>query len=452
MLSILYVIRSAGHIRSHKSTIEVCVRRGNRVEVCYDPRFSNGGQIEKAQKLCESLHVSLAPARTPRAFGAWVLLYTRDLLSYRRYLVNRDIAHLELFRRDWKVHLPFPVRVFLALPGAASLVMTRWFANMLTAVEGAFPADTWIVRDIVGRKPDVVIVSPVNMRQSSAELEYLKAARALHIKTVLPVFSWDNLTVRGLFHILPDRVLCWNQPQADEARRHQGVPLDHIKIVGAPVFDPWFDHGLYTMPRDEFCRTFGLRAEDSIVTYLGSARNIAQDETSVLRALRAAFDASSDERIRKIQIILRVHPANFKAYMGFSLSKTVEIPPRGSLPDTEEALKLFHDTLAHSIAVIQINTSGAIDAIIDGKPFISLLYPEFATQQVETIHFKQLMESGASDIPKTPQECVQNLIHLLDGDDARAHARRSFVESFIRPRGIEKTVGECVYEEVESLV
>lgn len=451
-MKVLFVMRATSHLRYHRSILEALTQRGHDVALLYDPHYSDEKSIEKAKHICEQIGCTIAPAVGQRGLRFALLRHTRDLLSWRRYLTNAEVGYLKPFRQDWRSHLPFFDKVLIKIPGAEKLLATETFAGVLQWFERTVPVNKKILVDLSTIRPDVILASPVNMRNSSVEVEYLKAGRVLGIPVAIQVISWDNLTVRGLFHIEPDRLFCWNEVQADEARKHHGIPETLIRVVGAPAFDAWFARPERTTPREEFCKRFGLRPADPIITYLGSARNIAKDETETVKELRAALDRAADSRLRNLQIALRVHPGNFKAYIGFDVPGCVEVPPRGSLPDSEEALQLFHDTLAHSVAVIQINTSGVIDSIIDGTPAISMLYPAFAAQQVETIHFKQLMESGATDLPNNVDECVQCIENLLNGNDDRKDARKRFVQNFIRPRGVEVSAGERVAQELESLV
>lgn len=451
-MRVLFVIRATAHLRYDQSIVSALIARGHSVSVLYDPRYADPASLNKTKEFCVKVGCELAPAIVPRNVRSSFLRHTRDLLSWRRYITNAEVGHLKPFRDDWRSHLPFLDKVFVKLPGGELLLKTAWFAALLAWFEHMLPLQKRIVEHIAHYNPDIVLASPVNMRNSSVELDYLKAARSLGFPISIQVISWDNLTVRGLFHIVPDRLFCWNEVQADEARRHQAMPAEKIRIVGAPAFDAWFDRPAHITPRNIFCERFGLNPEYPIITYLGSARNIAKDETATVKELRAALDNSDDPRLKNTQIALRVHPGNYKAYIGFNVPGCVEVPPRGSLPDTEEALQLFHDTLAHSVAVVQINTSGVIDAIIDGTPAISLLYPEYAAQQVDTIHFKQLMQSGATDLPKNAAECVRCIGKLLDGVDERSGARKKFAGDFIRPCGVNVSAGERVAEELEFLL
>ncbi len=70
-------------------------------------------------------------------------------------------------------------------------------------IETLVPPDPGITRWLEDYRPDVVVASPF-IFPVSKELEYIKAAKALSIPTVGAVLSWDNLTSKGTFHVIPD--------------------------------------------------------------------------------------------------------------------------------------------------------------------------------------------------------------------------------------------------------
>lgn len=70
----------------------------------------------------------------------------------------------------------------------------------------------------------------------SEEVEYVKAANAIKIPTVVHVLSWDNLTTKGLCHIIPNLTLVWNEIQSQEAITIHEVPDDKILITGSLFF------------------------------------------------------------------------------------------------------------------------------------------------------------------------------------------------------------------------
>ena len=65
----------------------------------------------------------------------------------------------------------------------------------------------------------------------------MKSARALGIPVGFPVFSWDNLTTKGIVHVHPDCVFVWNDVQKREATEYYGFRPRSVVITGAPRFD-----------------------------------------------------------------------------------------------------------------------------------------------------------------------------------------------------------------------
>ncbi|MDZ4295930.1 MAG: hypothetical protein U1A16_01005, partial [Patescibacteria group bacterium] len=306
--------------------------------------------------------------------------------------------------------------------------------------------------DVKRIAPDVCIATPVNMRYSSADLEYLKAAISLGVPTAIPVYSWDNLTTKGVFQVLPDRVLVWNRAQIAEAVEHQDVSPERMRIVGAPQFDVWFSGECTPTPRAIFLQRSGLESARPFVVYLGSSRHIAKDETWFLRRFWGVLRAAADERLRTMQVIVRPHPANAEIYGGMQLEGVVVYPPGGSLPDTAEALQVFTDTLHHAVAAVGINNSAMIEAIIADKPVVSPLLDRYVTTQKKAEHFRLLAENQALEIVRSDEDMCRVLAALLDGRDGRRELRRRFIEKFIRPYGIGVSAGERVVAELEELV
>ena len=85
-----------------------------------------------------------------------------------------------------------------------------------------------------------------------------------------PVFSWDNLTNKGVVHELPELVLVWNDLQVDEAVELHGIPRERVRVTGASAWDHWFDWKP-TASRAEFCHEVGLLEDKPIVLYVCSS-------------------------------------------------------------------------------------------------------------------------------------------------------------------------------------
>src|SRR4029453_15412487 len=101
------------------------------------------------------------------------------------------------------------------------------------------PRATGVVGFVGRHNPDLVLVTPL-VEPGCPQAEYLRSARALGIRTGLCVYSWDNLTNKGLIQDPPEGVPFWNPPMKEEAVRLHGVPAERVVVTGAAAYDHWF--------------------------------------------------------------------------------------------------------------------------------------------------------------------------------------------------------------------
>lgn len=434
-MRILFIIRSPQVFHYYESIYNALISQGHNVELLFD---RNWGENEYVEDVKADFSWAVSP---PRNFRRRLLLFSREVLSWRRYLLIKDQS--SFYADRWLKYVSpkfrFLVKIF---PPIKIFIKTNFFSNLLKNFEKNTNPDKKIIEDIKNYTPDVLIAGPVCYRQSSADLEYLKAAKTLKIPTVVPVMTWDTLTTKGIFHVIPDRLLVWNETQTKEAEEHHGILEDAVRVVGAPFFDKWFSGlKLPTPPPAE-----------KYILYLGSSSNIAPDERWLIQEIRDALDLLSNENIQRTQIIFRPHPANFKIYQNFAISGVTVSPRNGEMPKTKESLQDFYSILCNTSAVVSINTSGMVDAILAGKPVISLERPEFAKTQILAQHYKHMRESNALYTTKTQEEFLEILKKLFAGEDYKKTAREEFAKTFIRPCGIDTSAGERVAYELENLI
>ena len=291
-----------------------------------------------------------------------------------------------------------------------------------------------IVSDLRERAPDLVFASPAN-RPSWTDAEYIKAAKSLGIPTALMTLSWDNLTTRGVFPVHPDLMLVWNEDQRQEARVYQEVSDQQIVVVGSLFFDKWLDSAPKLGDRASFIEELGLPEGSQFAVYLGSTRNIAPDETEVVRALARTIRNHPDPHVNSLFLVARPHPANSGPYEDFEEDGVVVWPRKGTLPTTEASKESFARTLKYSVSSIGINTSGMIDAIVNDVPCIAVVSDEYKQTQEDTVHYQQLQRSAVLEESSSMQECAEILRRLMNGEDKCAASRAVFTSAFVRPRG-----------------
>lgn len=248
---------------------------------------------------------------------------------------------------------------------------------------------------------------------------------------------------------MPDLMFVWNSMQVREAMEHHSVPSERIRVIGAPPFDKWFGHGMRETPREKFCEMYGLRSEDPIVLYLGASKNVAADETDVIRELRRAFDQASRPRLKKTQIIARPHPAHTKIYESLDPRDAIVLPAGGQALDQKENMQLFYDCVCHAVVATGVYTSAMMDAVLANRPVAVLVRKEYRETQEEAEYYRALRESGAIDAAQSHGEFFEIMESLMEGRDAAAPARVRFIETHIRPHGRAIPAAEQFVRELE---
>jgi hypothetical protein len=441
-MKILYVLRSKFHFHYFNSTIRQLCADGNDVLALFDEGWSKDWP-DKGLNVALGEIGNLRSADLVRRRGLWrrPLFWSRELLNYIRYL--NEEGQSPYYRDRWGNYLPVVFRYMVKSQKVRDLLSQPFVKKALSLTERYAPPERKIQELIEHERPDVVVVSPANMRYSE-ELEYVKAAKAMGVPVAIQVISWDNLTTKGVFHVLPDALLVWNDTQAEEARDLLHVPGEKIFKTGAPVFDPWFEVLSPSTDRVSFLKQVGFDPEKPYVVYLGSSANIAKDETWVVKELAQSL---GDD----INIMVRPHPANYKVYEKVSLPNVKIWPQVGDLPDTSDKLRDFYNSLYFSVCAVGINTSGMIDSVIADAPTVGIIMSEYEKTQKLALHFQHLLKKDVLYFADRPQGCGEVIRGILNGVDEKTVRRKEFVHDFIRPCGLDVSAGRRAADIIESL-
>ena len=88
--------------------------------------------------------------------------------------------------------------------------------------------------------------------------------------------------------------------------------------------------------------------------------------------------------------------------------------------------------------MVGVNTSAQIEAAIAGRIVCTVASTDFTHSQAETLHFQHLVNGGLVEIAHDFDEHVSHLGALLRDGLAQAERSRAFVESFVRPFGLDQ--------------
>ena len=339
------------------------------------------------------------------------------------------------------------VRMLLDVyPGAGAAVARR-----LALVEDTVPSDPAIDAFLRAEQPDVLLVTPLIktplIKNRSPQPDYVKSATALGIPVAFPVFSWDNLSTKGLIHVMPDQVFVWNDRQRTEAIELHHVPADRVVVTGAPRFDQFFLMQPQ-LTRDEFCAAHGFDPGQPILTYLCSSEFVADREREFV--VRWIDEVRQHPALTAGNILIRPHPRQRRQWKHFRF----HAPPRVTVayPQSISADETLFEAVHHSVAVVGLNTSAQLEAGIVGRPVFTILATEFAGGQQETLHFEYLLKEhgGFVDVAPDFETHRRQLGAVLAGgaDTARI---REFIDLFLRPHGRDLPVAPIMARAIEEL-
>ena len=446
-MKILFLVHNLGKTRHFDGVLEELTRRGHSVVVTAAHKRNKPLKLGGPLGANPRVDVVTNPLRR---LDAWEP-YVRPLRQARDYLRFLDPTYANAAKLSARAAAYAPAGWAARFTGGGSL-RRRWrlVRRGLELAESLVPSERYYELFIRSHAPDVVLVTPL-VDFGSYQTDYVKSAHRIGVPVGFLPFSWDNLTNRGLVRIPPDRVLVWNEHQRRELVAFHGVPADRIVVTGAPRFDEFFTMRP-SATREAFCARAGLDPSRPFLLYLCSSNFVAPDEVAFVRRWLCAVRASGDPAVAGAGILVRPHPAHPEPWDGVSLNDV----PNAAVWSNEARIQsdpgLF-DSLFHAACVVGLNTSAMIEAGILGKAVHTIQTAEFAGGQEQTLHFHYLLAGNgglvevASDLDA---HVVQLSAALADPEAGRARSAR-FVESFVRPHGLDRPVAPIVADEVERL-
>jgi len=450
-MKIFFLMKNSGYLRNYTSVVRLLADRGHLIQLCFlkiDEIYPQTA-IDKEVKNISRVSYIISPKRN------WLwrrpVEFIRVLQTYIRFLdpYYKDAHKL---RSRAAALVPGPVRWLVDMI-AGRTGQNKWSAiNFLKNIETAIPLNPFIVEIFKSDRPDVFLVTPlVDLRGS--QIDWLKCAKAMDIKSGLCVASWDNLTNKSLIQMQPDMIFVWNKIQQKEAVELHHIDPSKIVVTGAQCYDRLFARRPSTSS-EEFRRKVGLPLETPFLLYLCSSRFIAPHEVDFIGQWIKCLRNSNNPNFQKIGVLVRPHPQNASQWrdVNFADYGNVAIYPRlGANPVGGESLNDFFDSMYHSVATVGINTSPMIESGILNKSAFTILAPEFKDTQEGTLHFHHLVAGGLLNISHDLDEHL-NLLRRVLSDQESYHARiKHFIKSFIRPHGLDSECTPIFVEAVENL-
>ncbi|MGE3274294.1 MAG: hypothetical protein AB7O67_04225 [Vicinamibacterales bacterium] len=448
-MKILFLTRHHGYLKHYESTIRALAEDGHQVHLAADREETLGAREMVERWTRESPNIT--SGWTPDREGDdWFWLATRLRLAqdFLRYQDPRYDAAPQLRQRA-EERMPTMVLAALRMLGYRTAPVRAAMTGALNLLERAVPVSRALTDYIRAQAPDVVLLTPL-VELGSPQLDHLRAARRLGIRTALCVGSWDHLSSKSLIRIAPDEVFVWNETQREEAETLHGVPADRVVVTGAQCFDQWFDRQP-SRDREAFCRRYHLDPSRPLLLWLCSSlfRGSPAESDLVERWVRAVR-SSADPRIRDANILVRPHPQRIDEWRRVDLSGYGHVAVRGGNPVDDDQKADYFDAMFHASAVVGLNTSAMIEAGIVGRPVLSIVDAKYARNQEGTLHWPYLQQVGGG-LLRVARSMDEHLDQLAAAVAAPPPDTRAFVQAFVRPAGLDQPATPVLVAAIEAL-
>jgi FkbM family methyltransferase len=337
---------------------------------------------------------------------------------------------------------------------------------VLKMAERALPSDPLFDEFLAAERPDVLLVSPL-VHFGPAQADLISSAHRLGIPAWMLLYSWDNLSTKGALHRWPDRMFVWNEQQRKEAGLLHGFPSDRVIVVGAPRFDTFFSLRS-GMNREQFHEPLKLDPQKPTLLYVCSSRFVSESELPFVRRWLNELRGAGSDLLRSCNVVVRPHPdipllppdCRMTRHRWPAMPNLIARTAR-PFDDDSRAVVLqtdfttpqgLYESIAHSTAVVGLNTTAELEAGIVGRPVFTIVADDQVVDgQSSTIHFHYLTteHGGFVSVAATFGHHVTQLEAALSKPPDVA-AIRAFIEAFLRPHGIDKPVAPLFAETLEG--
>lgn len=275
---------------------------------------------------------------------------------------------------------------------------------------------------------------------SRVAVQAVQAARWLGIPTATFIFSWDNLTSQG--RILPayDYYLVWNDDLKQQLLRiYPKIQSENVFVTGTPQFDFHFRRESY-WSREEFCDKVGADPARRFVLYSTGMANHMPGEPSIVEQIADMLTEMKD--LGSPQLLVRVYPKDrTQRFEDLRRRRSDILFPDARwieawLTPTEEDNRLLTNTLRHVDVGVNVASTVSLELCMFNKPALNVGYnPPGAVpvrvpyaRYYEYDHYRPVVESGAVQLARTPDEMRALLREALTCPSRHEGARRALLQ------------------------
>ena len=226
---------------------------------------------------------------------------------------------------------------------------------------------------------------------------FIVAAQRLDLPVVGHIASWDHTVGKGV--VAPDlrRYIVQNDVMRDDLVRYHGLDAERVVVTGWPQTDVFYRQRTRS-DFDEVVRGLGLDPARPVVLVMGNSPTNAPYEKQFVERLVSWWEQSGASG--RFSLLFRPHPRDRQWRERFrpALSREGVAVQEPSFTD----LKTLAVLLQHGNAVVSNAGTILLDALVNDRPAVCVLYDEgapvgesWAWKNVSGEHYKSLIESNA---------------------------------------------------------
>jgi len=290
--------------------------------------------------------------KTPtHEFGPIYLL--KYFLRPLRNVLSKNLHEVQdqFFTKQYK-NLSIFQRIIFHLMKLPSLNLK--FLKFLRLLEKSLPPSKRVLSYVTDLDPNFIFVSPANWENRnyflSPEIEFIKCAKFLNIKSIVYQLSFDNFFAREIIHIQPDYIFSW----LEKSLLHIFNVSDFDSKCKGIVTGPLYLEERFKKINSVNGSRYSKPKKENYFVYLGSASGIISYDEEI-------------EFVEKIRVILKNH--NTKV---FYRPHPNNIPVEHKLDKSTflygEEMSNFYNFLMKSNGVIGVSTTLLYESYLLGVP------------------------------------------------------------------------------------
>jgi len=275
----------------------------------------------------------------------------------------------------------------------------------------------------------VVSTYPINYLES----KFLYAAKQAGVSTLIHLLSWDNITSKGIFPVIPDQFIAWGPVMQEELKEYYNLDEDKIHVCGVPHFDQHIEVK-DTDNYKEVLLDLKLNPEKPYIFIAMSAPRFAPHEIDIVEWL--AKSVSKNVFGSDLQLVIRPHPQNVQGSLGdkrwlkrldklssprvaIDYPTLVDSKVRWSMRKSD--MLRLSNLLAGCKVCLNSGSTVSIDALMMDKPVVmtsfdgdkKLYYWKSARRLVDYIHLKKFVAMGGATVVHSYEDLQQELMRYL---------------------------------------